>query len=45
MLEKLGERERVTVNEKRMPGSVTRIRREKWKTDGKKKCMGSMSGT
>ena len=27
-----------------MSGSVTRIRREKWKTDGKKKCMGSMQG-
>ena len=28
----------------RISGSVTRIRRDKWKTDGKKKCMGSMQG-
>ena len=27
-----------------MPGSVTRIKREKWKTDGKKKCIGNIQG-
>ena len=46
MLGKIGEKGTVKWMRKRIQRSIRRVKREKWKTNGKKnKCRGNMSGT
>ena len=46
LLGKIGEKGTVKWMRKRIQRSIRRVKREKWKTNGKKnKCRGNMSGT